>query len=254
MAQQSLAGRTAIVTGAGKNIGRAIALALAGQGAGVVLNGLRDVGALEAVAAEIHQSGGRALVARADVSDADAVQAMVAEAVAVFGGVDIAVSNVSLRLHQPLLEISVADWHRVIETNLSASFYLARAVIPHMKARGWGRIIHISGSDGFFPKANRAHNVVCKAGVHALAKAIAVEYGPHGITANTIAPGIILTSRDPVHYPGFEAEYERRRQALPVRRLGKPEEIAEACLFLVSESGGYVTGQVLHINGGELMV
>lgn len=254
MAQQSLAGRTAIVTGAGKNIGRAIALALAGQGAAVVLNGLRDSDALEGVATEIRRIGGKALVARADVGDAEAVQAMVDETLKVFGGVDIAVSNVSVRLHQAFLEISIADWNRVIATNLSASFFLARAVIPHMQERGWGRIIHISGSDGFFPKANRAHNVVCKAGVHALAKAIAVEFGPYGITANTIAPGIIETVRDPANYPNAGEEYERRRQALPVRRLGKPEEIAQACLFLVSENAGYVTGQVLHINGGELMV
>lgn len=253
MADKALAGRTAIVTGSGQNIGRAIALALARQGAGVVLNGSRNVDALGAVASEIHEDGGKALVIKADVGNADAVQAMVADAVAAFGSIDIAVSNVSTRLHQPFLEISVADWHRVLETNLSSSFYLARAVIPHMQARSWGRIIHISGQDGFFPKTNRAHNVVCKAGVHALAKALAIEFGPYGITANTIVPGIIETVRDPSNYPDYEENYERRRQALPLRRLGKVEDIAEACLYLSSESGAYMTGQRIILNGGEFM-
>jgi len=122
-----------------------------------------------------------------------------------------------------------------------------------MVSRGWGRVIHISGRDGFFPKTNRAHNVTCKAGTFALAKAIAVEFGPQGITANAIAPGIIETTRDPIHYPNFEKEYEARRNAMPVRRLGRTEDIAESCLYLCSEAGGFVTGQILHVNGGEFM-
>jgi 3-oxoacyl-[acyl-carrier protein] reductase len=122
-----------------------------------------------------------------------------------------------------------------------------------MKKRSWGRIIHISGRDGFSPKTNRAHNVTAKAGTFALAKAIAVEFGEFGITANAVAPGIIETTRDPVHYPNFEVEYEKRRQALPLRRLGRVEDIADTCLFLTSESGGFITGQIIHANGGEFM-
>jgi 3-oxoacyl-[acyl-carrier protein] reductase len=248
-----LAGRTAIVTGSGQNIGRGVALALARAGANVVLNGHRNVDALEAVAAEVRALGATPLVAVADVGDPDAVAHMVKRAQDTFGSVDIAVSNVGVRHHQPFLDIGIEEWRSVLNTNLNAAFYLARAVLPGMVKRHWGRIIHMSGRDGFFPKANRAHNVTCKAGVFALAKALAIEFGPSGITANTIAPGIIETTRDPAHYPDFEREYEARRQAMPVRRLGRVEDIGEACVYLCSEAGGFVTGQVLHVNGGEFI-
>lgn len=250
---QPLHGRTAIVTGSGRNIGRAIALELARQGANVVVNGHRDAAAIEAVAAEARTLGAGALAILAEVGDPGAVERMVQQTADEFGGVDIIVSNVSLRHHQSFLAISIEDWNRVINTNLSSAFYLARCAIPHMVRGGWGRVIHISGRDGFFPKANRAHNVTCKAGSFALAKAIAVEFGPAGITANAIAPGIIETSRDPVDYPDFEREHEARRQAMPVRRLGKTDDIAQACLYLCSEAGGFVTGQIMHVNGGEFM-
>lgn len=248
-----LQGRTALVTGSGRNIGRAIALDFARAGANLVLNGHSDREALEDVARQARRLGVQALTVIADVGDAQAVQAMVDQAVKAFGSVDIAVSNVSVRLHQPLLDISVQDWNRVLQTNLSAAFYLARACLPHMQARRWGRIIHISGRDGFAPKANRAHNVTCKAGVFALAKAIAVEFGEYGITANAVAPGIVETSRDPAQYPDASDGFEARRQALPLRRLGEVEDIAGACTYLCSKAGGYVTGQILHVNGGEFM-
>jgi 3-oxoacyl-[acyl-carrier protein] reductase len=251
--ERPLAGRSAVVTGSGQNLGRGIALALARAGANVVLNGHRNVGALEAVAAEVRQFGGKALVVVADVGDPDAVFDMVNRGRETFGNVDIAISNVGVRYYQPFLDISIDDWRSILNTNLNASFYMAKAVLPGMVERKWGRIIHISGRDGFFPKINRAHNVTCKAGVFALAKAIAAEFGPLGITANAIAPGIIETTRDPVHYPNFEREYELRRKQMPVRRLGRVEDIADACLYLCSESGSFVTGQVLHVNGGEFM-
>jgi 3-oxoacyl-[acyl-carrier protein] reductase len=248
-----LAGRTALVTGSGRNIGRGIALAFAAAGANVVLNGHRDRAALEAVAAEVRSLGAAASVSLTDVADADAVAAMVRQARHEHGALDIVVSNVGVRHHQPFLDISVDDWHAILGSNLHAAFYLARAALPGMVERGWGRVIHVSGRDGFFPKPNRAHNVTCKAGLFALAKAIAVEFGPHGVTANTIAPGIIETTRDPVHYPDFEREQEARRQAMPVRRLGRVDDVAQACLYLCSEAGGFVTGQVLHVNGGEFI-
>lgn len=250
---KDLAGRTAIVTGSGQNIGRAIALAMARRGANVTINGLHNRDTVEAVAEEARQLGVKALPILADVGDPKAVEDMVRATADQLGSVDIIVSNVSLRHHQPFLDISVEDWNRILNNNLSSAFYLAKYALPHMVERGWGRVIHISGRDGFFPKANRAHNVTCKAGTFALAKAIAVEFGPQGITANAIAPGIIETTRDPVHYPNFEKEYEARRQAMPVRRLGRTEDIAETCLYLCSEAGGFVTGQILHVNGGEFM-
>ena len=248
----ALAGRTAIVTGSGRNIGRAIALALARDGANLVVNGHRDRAAIDGVAAQARAFGVQAVAELVDVADPGAVAAMVERTARRFGGVDIAVSNVSLRLHQPFLDISLDDWRRVLATNLDAAFHLARACLPHMVRRGWGRIVHISGRDGFAPKPNRAHNVVAKAGVHALAKAIACEFGAHGITANTVAPGIVDTERDPAHYP-LDGGFEQRRRAMPAGRLGSVEEIAAACSYLCSDAAGFVTGQVLHVNGGEFM-
>lgn len=253
-----LAGRTAIVTGSGRNIGRAIALAFARDGANVVINGHRDLTALEAVAEEARAMGVQARVALADVGDPEAVASMVSDAVRQFGAIDIAVANVSMRLHQPLLEISIEDWRRTLETNLSSAFYLARACLPHMVEKRWGRIVHISGRDGFSPKPNRAHNVTAKAGVFALAKAIASEFGAYGITANAVAPGIIETTRDLAHYPdardsGADDSFENRRRAMPMQRFGHVEEIAAACSYLCSEGGAFVTGQILHVNGGEFM-
>ena len=243
------AGRTAIVTGSGQNIGRAIALAYARGGANVVINGHRNQGAIEAVAEEARALGVEALAILADVGDPAAVQAMVDRAAETFGSVDIAVSNVSTRLHTKFLDISIEEWQRIINSNLSASFYLARAVLPLMKARNWGRIIHISGRDGFAVIPNRAHNVTCKAGVFALSKAIAVEFGPFGITANTVAPGVIDTTRDLTQYPHFKAGYGERIKEIPVRRVGTVEEIADACTYLAG--AGFLTGQVIHVNGGD---
>jgi 3-oxoacyl-[acyl-carrier protein] reductase len=248
-----LTGRTALVTGSGQNIGRAIALAFARLGANVVVNGHRNRAAIDGVAAEARALGAGALAVHADVADAAAVQAMVDQATAAFGGVDISVSNASVRLHTPFLDISLEEWRRIIESNLNASFYLARAVIPGMKQRGWGRIIHISGRDGFMPIPNRVHNITCKAGVYAMAKALAIEFGPFGITANTVSPGVIDTMRDLTQYPQFRDGYGERVKAIPVRRVGTVDEIAAACTYLASDAAGFVTGQVLHVNGGDVM-
>lgn len=247
-----LAGRTALITGSGRNLGRGMALGLARAGANIVLNGHSDEAALKAVAAEVEAHGVKTMTALADVSDAGQVQRMVDAAVDRFGSVDIAVSNVGLRMRQAFLEISVEDWHKTINTNLSAAFYLARAVLPSMKDKRYGRIIHISGRDGFFPISHRAHNVTCKAGLHALAKAIALEFGEFNVTANTIAPGKMDTVRDEKHYPGYKDAWAEHVKHMPLRRLGLPEDVAEACLYLCC-GGEYVTGQLLHLNGGDHM-
>ena len=252
-AAKPLAGRTALITGSGQNIGKAIALAFARQGANVVLNGHRKQDAIDAVAAEARELGVGALAVLADVADPVAVQSMVDQATEAFGGVDISVSNASLRLHTPFLDISLDEWQRIINSNLSASFYLARAVIPGMKQKGWGRIIHISGRDGFMPIPNRVHNITCKAGVYAMAKALALEFGPHGITANTVSPGLIDTTRDWTQYPQFRNGYGERIKEIPVRRAGHVDEIAAACAYLASDAAGFVTGQVIHVNGGDVM-
>ncbi len=246
------AGRTAIVTGSGRNIGRAIALTLAAGGASVVVNGHRDRQAVDAVVDEIAQAGGRALGVMADVSAHEEVAAMVRRTVEEFGALDIAISNVGIRRKQPFLEISPEDWQKVLDSNLSPAFYLARNAIPHMRARKWGRIVHISGFDGFWGQVTeRAHNITCKAGLHGLAKALAREFGRDGITANTVVPGAIDTVRDWSQYA--HQDKARIESEIPLGRFGKTEEVAAACAFLCAETGGFVSGQAIHVNGGHYM-
>lgn len=245
------AGRCAIVTGSGRNIGRAIALALAAGGASVVVNGHRDRAAVDAVVKEITDAGGRALACMADVSKHGEVAAMVGAAAAAFGSVDIVVSNVGMRRMQPFLEIGLEDWDTVLATNLTPAFYLARNAIPHMQKRQWGRIILISGFDGFWGQVTqRAHNITCKAGLHGLAKALAREFGPDGITANTVAPGAIDTLRDWSQYQ--HQPKEQIAKEIPLGRFGDVNEVAAACTFLAAD-GGFVSGQVIHVNGGHYM-
>src|SRR3990172_7810097 len=246
------AGRCAIVTGSGRNIGRAIARALAAAGAGVVVNGHRDRAAVDAVVREIRDAGRPALGVMADVSRHAEVAALVQAAAAEFGSVDIAVSNVGLRRMQPFLEISPADWDAVLATNLTPAFYLARNAIPHMQKRKWGRIILISGFDGFWGQvAQRAHNITCKAGLHGLAKALAREFGADGITANTVAPGAIDTLRDWSQYK--HQPREQLEKEIPLGRFGHVNEVAAACSFLAGDGGGFTSGQVIHVNGGHYM-
>ncbi len=247
-----LAGRTAVVTGSGRNIGRAIAIALADQGANLVINGHADRAAVDAVVAEITGRGGRAIGVMADVGSDGDVAAMIASAVAAFGSVDIAVSNVAIRRMQPFLEITPGQWDEVLRTNLTAAFYLSRHAIPLMRERKWGRIVLISGFDGFWGHVtHRAHNVTAKAGLHGLAMALAREFGPDNITANTVAPGAIDTVRDWTQY--VHQPREKIEREIPVGRFGKVEEVAAACELLCSERGGFISGQVLHVNGGHYM-
>ncbi|OGA65567.1 MAG: hypothetical protein A3G81_28800 [Betaproteobacteria bacterium RIFCSPLOWO2_12_FULL_65_14] len=252
MVNTAFAGRTAIVTGSGRNIGRAIALGLAARGAAVVVNGHRDAQAVDAVVREIEQAGGRALGVMADVSSHEQVAELVRKTVAHFGSVDIAVSNVAMRRKQPFLDIAPGDWDEVLATNLSAAFYMARHVIPHMRGRRWGRIIHISGFDGFWSQVTeRAHNITAKAGLHGLTKALAREFGADGITVNSVVPGAIDTVRDWSQYT--HQPRERLEAEIPVGRYGKVEEVAAACLFLCAETGGFTSGQAIHVNGGHYM-
>lgn len=248
----SISGRTAVVTGSGRNIGRAIALALAEGGANVVVNGHSDQDAVDAVVAEIRRGGGKALGVMADVSSHDEVAELVRKTVAEFGSVDIAISNVGVRRKQPFLDISPEDWQLVLDTNLSPAFYMARSVIPHMQKRKWGRIIHISGFDGFWGQVTeRAHNITAKAGLHGLSKALAREFGSDGITANSVVPGAIDTVRDWSQYA--HQDQELIRSEIPCGRFGKTDEVAAACVFLCAETGAFVSGQAIHVNGGHYM-
>jgi len=247
-----LDGRVAVITGSGRNIGRAVAESFASAGARVLVNGHKDRDAVEAVVRGIRERGGEALAVMADVAQHDEVASLVETAVSTFGSLDIIVSNVGIRRYRPFLEITPDEWREVIDTNLSAAFYLARHAIPHMQSKRKGRLILVSGFDGFWGQVtHRAHNVAAKAGLHGFAKALAREFGPDGITANTVAPGAIDTVRDwtqYAHQPREQIEAE-----IPLRRFGNVDELAGACLFLASDAGGFVSGQVIHVNGGHYM-
>jgi len=247
---QNLEGKVALVTGAGQNIGQAIAFRLAEAGANVVVNG-RDREKLDNTVNMIEGIGGKAIAISADVSDHQAVEAMIKEANDTFGDIDISVSNVGRRLHKPFEEITIKDWDDSVRINLSAAYYIAHHVVPQMKANGWGRIIHVSGYDGFTGHLlNRAYNIAAKSGLHGFSKAIAGELGPHGITANTLVPGAIDTDRDWSQYP--DANVDKKRQTIPVRRWGHVDDLAYGALYLCT-TGSFVNGQALHLNGGEFM-
>lgn len=252
MTDGRLTGRTAIVTGSGQNIGRAIALLFASEGAAIIVNGHSNKSNVAAVVDEITAAGGKAIGVMADISDPAQVSRLVDKAEATFGHVDIAVSNVGRRLRQNFEDITIDDWRDTINHNLSSVFYLAHFVLPKMRTQGWGRIINISGYDGFTGHMDqRAHNVTAKAGMHGLTKAIAREYGVHGVTSNTVAPGAISTARDAKQYAHINIEHVMAR--LAIKHAGEPNDIAEAYLYLAGDSGKYVTGQVIHVNGGEFM-
>lgn len=247
-----LDGRVALVTGSGRNIGRAVAEAFAAAGAKVVVNGHKDQAALDDVAGGIVQRGGACMGVLADVSDDAAVGRMVAQTVERFGSIDIVVSNVGIRKYRAFLEITPDEWDEVLRSNLSASFYLARHAIPHMRERKFGRIIVMSGADGFWGHVtHRAPNLAAKSGMHGLAKAIAREFGPDGITANTVSPGPIDTVRDWSQYGHQQPEDVVK--GVPLRRYGHVDEIAGTCVYLASAAGGFTSGQVVHVNGGANM-
>jgi NAD(P)-dependent dehydrogenase (short-subunit alcohol dehydrogenase family) len=248
-----LDGQVALVTGSGRNIGRSIVESFAALGAKVVVNGHSDKAAIEEVANGIMARGGEARAIVADVSRDDQVKDLVDRTVEAFGGLDILVSNVGIRRYRAFLEITPDEWDDVIRTNLSAAFYLSRRAIPHMQAKKSGRIIVISGFDGFWGHVtHRAPNVAAKAGLHGLAKAIAREFGPDGITANTVAPGAIDTVRDWSQY--IHQSREKIQSEIPLGRFGQVDELAAACVLLASPPGGFISGQVIHVNGGHYMI
>ena len=252
-----LAGRTALITGASRNIGRAIALAYAAEGADLVLNTRANRDELEAVAAECRKAGVRVVAALADVADAVAVDAMVARAAADLGPIDVLVCNAAIRPHKSLAETSLEDWHHVLGVNLHSAFYLARAVVPGMKERRRGSIIALGGLSSLTGRPNTAAVSAAKTGVLGLIRALAAELGPSGIRANVVMPGFIDTERRYAEwYPEFQksppGSPEQLKQ-IPLGRLGRPEDIADACVFLASDASAYVTGDTLRVMGGRFI-
>ena len=240
-----LSGRVALVTGASRGIGRATALALARQGARVVAAAREDHA--QGVAAEIAAAGGDALAATVDVTDQSSVEAMVAAATARFGRVDVLVNNAGITRDQLVLRMKREDWDAVLATNLTAAFTCVQAVLRPMVKQRAGRIITISSVVGQAGNAGQANYAASKAGLIGFAKALALEVASRGITVNVVAPGLIET--DMTRALAKDA-HESWAQKVPMGRLGRPEDVADAVCFLASDEASYITGQVLAVNGG----
>ena len=243
----ALAGTAAIVTGSAKNIGRGIALALASEGVSVLINARTSVDEAEAVASEIRSSGGRALVHMADVTQPDAADGMVAAAIEAFGRLDMLVNNIGVRRQTTLVETSDEDWRAVLNGCLDSMFFCCRAAVPHMKHNDWGGIVNIGGVSGHSGVALRTHVATAKAGMAGFTTSLASELAPDNITVNCIVPGHIDTER-----PGALPKHFQDREP-PLGRPGTVEEIASTARFLLSPGGRYITGEVIHVNGGWYM-
>jgi 3-oxoacyl-[acyl-carrier protein] reductase len=246
---KELAGKVAIVTGAGRNIGRAIALALAEAGASILVNARSNRSEAEAVMREIEALGGKALVHIGDVADRKAVQAMADATVKQFGGIDILVNNAALRREKPFDQMSYADWREIMEVTLDGAFHCTKACLAALRKSGAGTIINIGGLSAHTGARNRAHVVTAKAGIVGFTRALATELAADHITVNCVVPGLIGTAR-PKDQP--ESAHHLTHQTLTGER-GRPEDVAAMVRFLCSPGARYVTGQAIHANGGAYL-
>lgn len=234
----------AVVTGGGRNIGRAVALALARAGWDVAVIVRTRLDEANAVAEEIGSLDRKAAAWAADVADSGAVDRVFEEIRAGFGSVAVLVNSAAVREESPFLDLDPAKWRASMAVNLDGAYHCCRAALPDMLASRWGRIVNIAGLTGQIGASRRAHVVAAKAGLIGLTKALALEFAASNITVNCVSPGMIATRRE-----GPEPSHHAERRP-PVGRLGRPEEVAAAIAYLASEEAGYVTGQVLGVNGG----
>jgi 2-hydroxycyclohexanecarboxyl-CoA dehydrogenase len=247
----SLAGKNAIVTGAASGLGLATCKRLARDGAAVAVWDIDEAGAQRA-ASDIVAAGGRAIASRVDVSSRAQIDAGVQRAHAALGPVTILVNNAGITGFVPFLEITEEAWDRMMMVNLKSMFMAAQAVLPDMLAAGWGRIINISSSSAQTGATRMVHYASSKGGVIAFTKSLAVEFAAQGITVNNVPPGFVdtpmLRASDALVSAG---SIEKTAAASPMKRPGRPEDIAAACAFLASEDAGYITGHTLSVNGGR---
>ena len=240
----ALAGKVAVVTGAARNIGREIALALAHEGAAVVVNAVSDGQAADTVAGEVTAAGGRGLAHLADITDEAAANGMADAAVKAFGRIDILVCNAGIRRQHPFTEVSFAEWRDVLAVSLDGAFLCAKACVPQMIAAGGGAIITLGGSSCHVGTRNRVHVLAAKMGLVGLTRGLAAELGEHGITVNCVAPGHIDTVR------GASAGQRSAQTTRPIERMGRADEVAAMVRHLCLPGGAYITGQTIHVNGG----
>jgi 3-oxoacyl-[acyl-carrier protein] reductase len=244
-----LSGKVAIVTGAGRNIGRAIALALAEGGASIVVNARGNRAEAEAVAREIVSIGGKALVHIGDVADATAVQAMADAAVNKFGGIDILINNAALRREKPFADMSYAEWREILDVTLDGAFHCAKECLTALRKSGAGTIVNIGGLSAHTGARDRAHVVTAKAGIIGFTRALAHDLASDGITVNCVVPGLIGTPR-PKDKP--EPAHHLTHQTISGER-GRPEDVAATVRFLCGPGARYINGQAIHANGGAYL-
>jgi NAD(P)-dependent dehydrogenase (short-subunit alcohol dehydrogenase family) len=247
----NLAGRVALVTGGGRDVGAAISQTLAGEGAAVAVNYHSSKDEAEAVVAQIQKAGGKAKAYGADIANLEAVRSMVASVKADFGGLDILVNNAGLVLRKRFVETTPEDWHRQIDICLYGAIHCCHAAAPLLEVSGHGRIISIMGDSSRIGESGLSIGAAARAGTIALMKSLAREMGRTGTTANSIALGLIESAHD----KGWvEANREKLVKAYPIRRLGQPSDVAPMVALLASDAGSWITGQVLSISGGFSMV
>jgi 3-oxoacyl-[acyl-carrier protein] reductase len=249
MTNNELTGKVAIVTGAGRNIGRAIALALAGGGASVVINARSNRAEAEAVAREIEVLGVKALVHVGDVADAADVQAMADAAVKEFGNIDILVNNAALRREKAFADMDYAEWREILDVTLDGAFHCTKACLPGLRKSGAGTIVNIGGLSAHTGAKDRAHVVTAKAGIVGFTRALAHDLASDGINVNCVVPGLIGTPR-PKDRP--EPAHHLTHQTITGQR-GKPEDVAAVVRFLCGPAARYITGQAIHSNGGAYL-
>ncbi|MFG3591875.1 3-oxoacyl-ACP reductase family protein [Bradyrhizobium sp. RDI18] len=244
-----LTSKVAIVTGAGRNIGRAIALTLAEGGAFVVVNARSNRAEAEAVAQEIEATGSKALVHIGDVADANSVQAMADAAVQQFGRIDILINSAALRREKPFAEMDYAAWREILDVTLDGAFHCVKACLPALRKSGAGTIVNIGGLSAHTGAKNRAHVVTAKAGIIGLTRALAHDLAEDGITVNCVVPGLIGTPR-PKERP--EPAHHLIHQTISGNR-GLPEGVAATVRFLCGPGARYINGQAIHTNGGAYL-
>lgn len=239
--------RTALVTGSNKNIGRACALALARQGCNVIVNGSKDRAAAEAVASEVSALGVEGRVAMGDVGKREDCLRMAKDGIKTFGAIDVLVNNAAIREDGGFLELPEEQWRRVMAINFDAAYWLARACLPGMIEKGWGRIINFAGMNAIHGYNGRAHVSASKHAAWGLTKALAKEFGAKGVTVNIVSPGPIMGEAQDAMQAAHIAPMKAR---VPVGRLGTPDEVAAAVALLASDAGAFINGQMIQVNGG----
>ena len=239
----------AVVTGASRGIGAAIAVRLARLGYGVCVNYLESADRARAVVADIERTGGRAMAVRADVHDFDALRGMVEQTADAFGGLRAVVNNVGSSAHAALADLSPAEWNDALAVNLTSAFYMCKAALPHLTQEPWGRIVNIASLRAMTGSGHGAHYAAAKAGLIGLTKSLALELAPH-ITVNAVSPGYTRTD---MTRGALDSGEDRIISSIPAHRVAEPEEIAALVAFLASEDAGYITGATINQNGGIYM-